>query len=109
MLNGVTDLIMTKADVLSAFGELKVCTSYEYNNKTVFDFPYNIDEENLSANYISFPGWDKNLTSLSNISELPIELNNYIEYLEKEFEVPITIVSVGPDRTQTLMREAVNA
>jgi len=109
MLNGVTDLIMTKADVLSTFGELKVCTSYEYKNKTVFDFPYNIDEDNLSANYISFPGWDKNLTSLSNISELPIELNNYIEYLEKEFEVPITIVSVGPDRTQTLMREAVNA
>ncbi len=109
MLNGVTDLIMTKADVLSAFGELKVCTSYEYNNKTVLDFPYNIDEDKLSANYISFPGWDKNLTDLSNISELPIELNNYIEFLEKEFEVPITIVSVGPDRTQTIIREAVNA
>jgi len=109
MLNGVTDLIMTKADVLSSFGELKVCTSYQYKGKTVEQFPYNIDEKNLSANYITFPGWDKDLTGLSDISELPVELNNYIEYLEKELEVPITIVSVGPDRTQTLMREAVNA
>ncbi len=109
MLNGVTDLIMTKADVLSAFGELKVCTSYSYNGETVEHFPYNIDENNLSANYTSLPGWDKDLTGLSNISELPSELNNYIMYLEKELEVPITVVSVGPDRTQTLMREAVNA
>jgi adenylosuccinate synthase len=109
MLNGVTDLIMTKADVLSAFGELKVCTSYNYNNETVEHFPYNIDEENLSANYKSLPGWDKDLTGLSDISELPSELNNYITYLEEELEVPITVVSVGPDRTQTLMRETVNA
>ncbi len=109
MLNGVTDLIMTKADVLSAFGELKVCTSYDYNGETVEHFPYNIDESNLSANYTSLPGWDKDLTGLSNISQLPSELNNYIAFLEKELEVPITVVSVGPDRTQTLMREAVNA
>ena len=109
MLNGVTDLIMTKADVLSAFGELKVCTSYDYNGETVEHFPYNIDESNLSANYTSLPGWDKDLTGLSNISQLPSELNNYITFLEKELEVPITVVSVGPDRTQTLMREAVNA
>jgi adenylosuccinate synthase len=109
MLNGVTDLIMTKADVLSAFGELKVCTSYQYNGETVEHFPYNIDEENLTANYKSLPGWDKDLTGLSDISELPSELNDYITYLEGEFEVPITVVSVGPDRTQTLMRDAVNA
>ena len=109
MLNGVTDLIMTKADVLSAFGELKVCTSYDYNGETVEQFPYNIDESNISANYTSLPGWDKDLTGLSNISQLPSELNNYITFLEKELEVPITVVSVGPDRTQTLMREAVNA
>ena len=104
MLNGVTDLIMTKADVLSAFGELKVCTSYQYNGKKVEHFPYNIDEENLSANYKSLPGWDKDLTELSDIAELPHELNDYITYLEGELEVPITVVSVGPDRTQTLMR-----
>ncbi len=109
MLNGVTDLIMTKADVLSAFGELKVCTSYNYNNEIVEHFPYNIDEENLSANYKSLTGWDKDLTGLSDISELPSELNNYIIYLEEELEVPITVVSVGPDRTQTLMRETINA
>ena len=104
MLNGVTDLIMTKADVLSAFGELKVCTSYQYNGEKVEHFPYNIDEENLSANYKSLPGWDKDLTVLSDIAELPHELNDYITYLEGELEVPITVVSVGPDRTQTLIR-----
>ncbi|MAW64681.1 MAG: adenylosuccinate synthase [Flavobacteriales bacterium] len=109
MLNGVTDLIMTKADVLSSFGELKVCTSYNYNNEIVEHFPYNIDEDNLTANYKSLSGWDKDLTGLSDISELPSELNNYITYLEEELEVPITVVSVGPDRTQTLMRETVNA
>ena len=108
MLNGVTDLIMTKADVLSAFGELKVCTSYNYNNEIVEHFPYNIDEDNLTANYKSLAGWDKELTGLSDISELPSALNNYIMYLEEELEVPITVVSVGPDRTQTLMRETVN-
>ena len=109
MLNGVTDLIMTKADVLSAFGELKVCTAYDYKGETIQHFPYNIDENNLSPVLKSLPGWDKNLTGLSDISELPSELNDYITYLEKELEVPITVVSVGPDRTQTLMRETVNA
>ena len=109
MLNGVTDLIMTKADVLSAFGELKVCTSYDYKGETIEHFPYNIDENNLSPVLKSLPGWDKDLTGLSDISELPSELNDYITYLEKELEVPITVVSVGPDRTQTLMRDTVNA
>jgi adenylosuccinate synthase len=109
MLNGVTDLIMTKADVLSAFGELKICTAYNYKGKTIEHFPYNIDEDNLSPVLKELPGWDKDLTGLSDISELPSELNDYITYLEKELDVPITVVSVGPDRTQTLMRETVNA
>ena len=109
MLNGVTDLIMTKADVLSAFGELKVCTAYDYKGETIEHFPYNIDENNLSPVLKSLPGWDKDLTGLSDISELPSELDDYITYLEKELEVPITVVSVGPDRTQTLMRDKVNA
>lgn len=109
MLNGVTDLIMTKADVLSAFGELKVCDAYDYKGEKITHFPYNIDENNLTPLYKSLPGWDKDLTGLSDISELPEELNNYITYLEAELEVPITVVSVGPDRTQTLLRETVNA
>lgn len=109
MLNGVTDLIMTKADVLSAFGELKVCDAYDYKGEKITHFPYNIDENNLKPVYKSLPGWDKDLTNLSDIAELPEELNNYITYLEAELEVPITVVSVGPDRTQTLIREAVDA
>ncbi|MBL56884.1 MAG: adenylosuccinate synthase [Flavobacteriales bacterium] len=109
MLNGVTDLIMTKADVLSSFGELKVCTAYDYKGETIEHFPYNIDEDNLSPVLKALPGWDKDLTGLSDVAELPGELVDYITYLEKELEVPITVVSVGPDRTQTLMRETVNA
>ena len=100
---------MTKADVLSSFGELKVCTAYDYKGETIEHFPYNIDEDNLSPVLKALPGWDKDLTGLSDVAELPGELVDYITYLEKELEVPITVVSVGPDRTQTLMRETVNA
>jgi len=109
MLNGVTDLIMTKADVLSSFKEIKVCESYTIGGKDYDYFPYSIEGNDLKPNYKSIKGWDNDLTGLSDISEIPVELKNYIEYLESVFEVPITVVSVGPDRTQTLLREQVNA
>lgn len=109
ILNGVTELIMTKADVLSTFKELKVCTSYNYNGNVIDYFPYSIEEGSLTPIFKSLPGWDDDLTALTNINELPSELNDYILYLEKELEVPITVVSVGPDRTQTLLREGVHA
>lgn len=109
ILNGVTELIMTKADVLSTFKELKVCTAYNYNGEEISYFPYSIEEGNLSPIYKSFPGWDDDLTELNSVTELPSQLNDYILYLEKELEVPITVVSVGPDRTQTLIREGAHA
>lgn len=106
MLNGVTQLIMMKADVLSTFKTIKVCTHYNYRGQQISHFPYEISEELVEPVYTELPGWDADLTGLSDIDQLPQELHNYINWLEQELNVPITIVSVGPDRSQTLMRTA---
>ncbi|MEB8329614.1 adenylosuccinate synthase [Flavobacteriaceae bacterium KMM 6897] len=103
-INGVTELIMMKADVLSGFKTLKVCTAYNYQGKTITHFPYNIEPENVTPIYTEMKGWAKDLTKMSKAEELPATLNDYISFLEKELEVPISIVSVGPDRTQTIIR-----
>jgi adenylosuccinate synthase len=103
-INGVTELMMMKADVLSGFEKIKVCTAYNYKGKEVAHLPYNIEAENVSPIYTELKGWKKDLTGLTDASELPESLMDYIEYLEKELEVPIKIVSVGPDRTQTIFR-----
>ena len=103
-VNGVTQLSMMKGDVLSGFETLKVCTAYNYNGKTIEHLPYNIEEENVTPIYTEFKGWKEDLTQMRSPSEFPRELNDYIDFLEKELEIPITIVSVGPDRTQTINR-----
>ena len=103
-VNGVTQLMMMKADVLSGFETLKVCTSYNYKGKEISHLPYNIEPENVEPVYSDFKGWSQDLTEMSDASTLPKELNDYIDFLEKELEIPITIVSVGPDRKQTIFR-----
>lgn len=103
-INGVTQLMMMKADVLSGFDTLKVCAAYTYKGKKVTHLPYNIEEENVTPIYTELKGWKEDLTQLKNQQNLPKELLEYIDFLEKELEVPITIVSVGPDRTQTILR-----
>ena len=103
-VNGVTQLMMMKADVLSGFETLKVCTSYNYKGQEISHLPYNIEPENVEPIYSDFKGWSQDLTEMSDASTLPNELNDYIEFLEKELEIPITIVSVGPDRKQTIFR-----
>ena len=103
-INGVTQLIMMKGDVLSGFDKLKVCTSYKYKGEHIDHLPYNIEEENISPVYTELDGWGEDLTKMSDASQLPKALNDYISFLEKELEVPIKIVSVGPDRTQTIHR-----
>jgi len=103
-VNGVTQLIMMKADVLSGFEALKVCTAYNYKGKTIHHFPYNIEAENVTPVYTEMKGWKADLTKMDETSQLPKELNDYIDFLEKELEVPIKIVSVGPDRKQTIHR-----
>ena len=103
-INGVTQLMMMKGDVLSGFEKLKVCTSYEYKGNVIDHLPYNIEEDNVKPIYTEMKGWKENLTKMTDASQLPIALNEYIDFLEKELEVPIKIVSVGPDRTQTIHR-----
>ena len=103
-VNGVTQLMMMKGDVLSGFEKLKVCTAYNYKGAVIAHFPYNIEPENVQPIYTEFKGWNEDLTKMSEAGQLPKELNDYIEFLEKELEIPITIVSVGPDRKQTIFR-----
>jgi adenylosuccinate synthase len=104
-VNGVTQLIMMKADVLSGFETLKICTGYNYKGETIHHLPFNIEPENVTPVYTEMKGWKEDLTGMDRASQLPKELNNYIEFLEKELEVPIKIVSVGPDRKQTIHRD----
>ncbi|MDX1753710.1 Adenylosuccinate synthetase [Salinimicrobium sediminis] len=101
-VSGVTQLIMMKADVLSGFETLKICTAYNYRGEEITHLPYNIEAENVTPVYTHFKGWKEDLTKLSSADELPKELKEYITYIEKELEIPIKIVSVGPDRLQTI-------
>ncbi|MGB0883401.1 MAG: adenylosuccinate synthase [Flavobacteriales bacterium] len=104
-INGVTQLMMMKADVLSGFEDLKVCESYEFNGKNIKDFPYSIDADNtLEPNYVSLPIWKEDLTKGETMDDMPKALHDYVQYLEKNLQTPIKIVSVGPDRKQTIFR-----
>ncbi|MBC2845677.1 adenylosuccinate synthase [Winogradskyella flava] len=106
-VNGVTQLIMMKGDVLSGFKNLKVCTAYNYKGETIHHLPYNIEEENVTPIYREVKGWSEDLTGMTEASQLPKEFNTYVEFLENELNIPITIVSVGPDRKQTIVRKTI--
>ncbi|TXN35156.1 adenylosuccinate synthase [Flagellimonas hymeniacidonis] len=103
-INGVTELMMMKADVLSGFKNIKVCTAYQYKGAEIHHLPYNIESENVTPVYTEMKGWSKDLTKLTKAEELPPALNDYIAFLEEQLNVPIKIVSVGPDRLQTIHR-----
>lgn len=103
-VNGVTQLFMMKGDVLSGFDTLKVCTGYKYKGEVINHLPYNIEEENVTPIFVEKKGWQADLTGMTKYDELPVELKEYIEFIEKEVEVPIKVVSVGPDRTQTILK-----
>ncbi len=103
-INGVTELMMMKGDVLSGFKKLKVCTAYNYKGEKIVHLPFNIEAENVTPIYTEMEGWAEDLTKMTKADQLPATLNKYITFLEKELEVPIKIVSVGPDRTQTIHR-----
>ena len=103
-INGVTQLMMMKGDVLSGFKTLKACTSYNYKGTEVHHLPYNIEAHNVTPNYTEFKGWKEDLTSMTSEDTLPKELKEYILYIENFVGVPVKIVSVGPDRKQTIIR-----
>lgn len=102
MVNGVTQLIMMKSDVLDGFDTIRVCTAYEKDGVQTTDMPY--DTEGWKAVYEDMPGWKTDLTQMTSEQQFPQQLRDYISYIEKETATPITIVSVGPDRAQTIMR-----
>jgi len=109
MINGVSELIMMKTDVLSGFETLKICTHYSLNGEKIDYLPYDIDPSKVQPIYQEVKGWNSDLTGMRSLEELPIELIQYIEFVEKTLEIPVTYVSVGPDRTQTIVRNKVSA
>ena len=104
MINGVTELSMMKSDILSIFNKIKVCTHYLVNGEKVSDFPFDVNDIDIIPFYEEIDGWNCDLTKLSDYKDAPQELKNYVSYLEKQLRVPINVISVGPDRTQTLSK-----
>ncbi len=103
-VNGVTQLMMMKGDVLSGFEELKICTAYSYQGEKIQHFPYTIEDDSLEPIYETLPGWKEDLTQINKEEDFPDNFKRYIEYIEDFIQVPIKIVSVGPDRKQTIIR-----
>lgn len=101
MLNGVTQLIMMKSDVLDGFETVKVCNSYRVNGEETRDFPYDI-EHGIEPVYTELPGWNVDMAGITSPDQFPQEFKDYVDYIERELQVPITIISVGPDRKQTI-------
>jgi adenylosuccinate synthase len=102
MINGITELSMMKGDVLSIFDEIKACTHYVIDGEKVTDFPFDINDHDITPVYESVPGWKQDLTQLEKLEDAPDTFISYVDYLEKQLNVPIRVVSVGPDRKQTL-------
>lgn len=105
MINGVTKLIMMKSDVLDDFATIKACTAYRINGKLTEEMPYDLDAVDIEPVYEELPGWQTPMTAFRSETEFPEEFRNYIKFLETKLEVPIAIVSIGPDRTQTIVRD----
>ena len=103
MINGVTELSMMKADVLDTFEDIFVCTHYIENGEKINFFPFEISDETKPV-FEKMKGWNQDITKFQSEDEFPEELSNYIKFLEKELEVPISIVSVGPNRSETIVR-----
>jgi adenylosuccinate synthase len=109
MINGVTQLIMMKADVLSTFDEINVCTKYKYSNNSTSDMlPYDLCSEEIEPVYEVKKGWKSALDGIEHFQDLPKNLKDYITFLEAELKVPIGIISIGPRRSETIFRNKHN-
>ena len=104
MVNGVTQLIMMKSDVLDGFDTVKACVAYRQNGQLIDYFPYSV-EEGIDPVYEEMPGWKADMTTMTSEDEFPKEFKDYISFLEKQLETPIKIISIGPDRAQTIIRK----
>ena len=104
-VNGVTELMMMKADVLSGIGNLKICTAYRYKGEVIEHLPYKLEEALIEPIFTEIAGWNEDLTTMISEDEFPDSFKAYIDFIEKEVGVPISLISVGPDRAQTIMRK----
>jgi len=105
MLNGVDELMMMKADVMSPFEKIKISSEYNLNGKLIDKIPYDISVDGITPIYNEFDGWNIDIENLTSIDDIPEKLMDYVKYIEKEVDVPIKIISVGPDRKQTIIRD----
>lgn len=105
MVSGVTELVMMKADVLSQFNKIKVCTAYKIGNTISTSFPYDYEAEGAQPVYQELEGWNSDLTAIENEAGFPKALKDYISFIEDAVKVPVSIVSVGPNRNQTIIRK----
>ena len=103
MVNGVTKLIMMKSDVLDGFDTIKACVAYKQHGQEIDYFPYNI-EQGIEPVYRELPGWNTDMTKFTSEEQFPKEFSDYIKFLEEQLETPICIISIGPDRAQTIVR-----
>ena len=104
MVDGVTDLIITKADVMDNFDEINICTSYQYQGRELDYLPYEIAEDDMQPQYTTLKGWNTDITSIQDLDKIPQELKDYIKFVEDKVDTPITVVSTGPDRKQTMIK-----
>jgi adenylosuccinate synthase len=104
MINGVTKLIMMKSDVLDTFDTIKACVAYRINGEETTKFPFEVAGTDIAPVYTEFDGWKKDMSRIKSENEFPAEFNAYLSFLEEELGTPIVIVSVGPDREQTIIR-----
>ncbi len=104
MLNGVSELLMLKTDVLNTFETIKVCTAYKLKSgEVVEDMPYDLDDI-AEPVYVELKGWNCDITKMKSYDDFPEELNEYIRFVEEKTSVEVTVVSVGPDRTETIIK-----
>jgi len=103
-VNGVTELMMMKSDVLSGVGPIQICTAYRYKGEVIEHLPYKLQEDLIEPILTELPGWEEDLTQMTDEAQFPATFKAYIDYIEKAVGVPITLVSVGPDRAQTILR-----
>ena len=103
-INGVTQLMMMKGDVLSGIDTLKICTKYEYHGELISHLPFSLDKEHINPKYIEMEGWQEDITNCKSYDELPCQLKEYVSFIENFLETPVGLVSVGPDRKQTIFR-----
>ncbi|MCX6187670.1 MAG: adenylosuccinate synthetase, partial [Bacteroidetes bacterium] len=104
MLNGVTDLICTKSDVLSGFDDVLVCNQYHIDGQTTSELPFNLNDIQVNPIYQTFNGWSEDLTKIRKYADLPDTFKNYMDFVEKEIGVGVGVISVGPDREETIIR-----